>query len=144
MKVGIKQLKTTPRDRLIKYKIMYKIFNKKYVDVSKIVGISIGCMYDTNDNDCLVVDIQLLDKPLVIEHPQANFRNQTVNVKEEVEKELNHILTLINKPVETTNQEPLFTNIEIRTIIKCIELDNIYLSANNKIDICKKLERFIV
>ena len=85
---------------------MYKVFNKKYVDLSKIVGLSTGSIYDTNDIDCLVIDIQLLDKPLVVEHPQANFRNQTVNVKEEVEKELNHILDLINKPVETTNEQP--------------------------------------
>lgn len=88
-----------------------KIFNKKYIDLSKIVSMELDSVYDTNTIDCIKFDIQLIDKPLVIECPKANLRSSTSEENENSTKEeFERILLLwksINKPVETTNEQPI-------------------------------------
>ena len=37
-----------------------KIFNKKYIDLSKIVSMELDSVYDTNTIDCIKFDIQLI------------------------------------------------------------------------------------
>jgi len=64
-----------------------KIFNKKYIDLSKIVSMELDSVYDTNTIDCIKFDIQLIDKPLVIECPKANLRSSTSEENENSTKE---------------------------------------------------------
>ena len=86
-----------------------KVLNK-YIDLSKVVGIGlINSTKGMDDNYYHIeIDFQLFEKTMIISLGEDDFQTPEENaqIKEEYQKLLKLWTSLINKPVETTNEQP--------------------------------------
>lgn len=102
-----------------------KVLNK-YIDLSKVVGIGlINSTKGIGDNYYHIeIDFQFFEKTMIISLGEDDFQTPEENaqIKEEYQKLLKLWTSLINKPVETTNEQ--LTNNEKIFILNCLEYCN--------------------
>jgi len=75
--------------------MIIKVFNFKYIDLTKVVAINLTSAYYDNILDSIEFNIQLLEKPLYVEHPEANLTKSTSSdIISSTQKEFERILEL--------------------------------------------------